>query len=341
MEKTFASDNFSGAHPKVLENIIKINNGHHGAYGTDEYTDLGKKIIIEKLGANKVYFMLNGTGTNITILDSLTNNYGAVICSNMAHILTHESGAASKIANITLLPVDTTDGKITIDGIKPYLYFKESYHFPKPQVISISQPTEMGAVYTVEELKELTSFAHEHGLKVHMDGARISNAAAFLNVSLKEMTYWSGIDALSFGMAKNGIMFGEAAVFFNESAPADFDYIRKQNLQLQSKMRFISGQYLTILKDDLWLENARIANENAEYLAEKLSEVDEVEIVQKPSGNIMYVKFPKEINKELQNFMYFYIENEESNMARLVTNFDTLKGDIDSFIEKTKKLIVK
>ncbi|MGB3367491.1 MAG: beta-eliminating lyase-related protein [Acidaminobacteraceae bacterium] len=341
MSRGFASDNYSGVHTKVLEKIAEFNVGHVGAYGTDKYTSKAKDMIKEFLGASDVYFVLNGTGANITCLDGLTSPYGAVICSKIAHIFTHESGAASKIARTQLLIVDTNDGKIKTNDILPYVAFRKDYHCPKPEVISISQPTEMGAVYSLDEIKELADFAHENGMKLHMDGARISNAAVSLGVSIKTMTSDMGVDALSFGMSKNGIMFGESIVFFDKANRDDFDYIVKQDLQLQSKMRFTALQYMSMIEDGLWKECASNANDTAQYMLSKLEEISEVEIVQKPDANIMFIKFPVHIIKELQEFMYFYVEDELQNYSRLVTSFDTTNGDVDLFIAKLKDLLKK
>lgn len=341
MNRCFASDNYSGVHTKVLEKITKFNVGHVGAYGTDEYTAKAKEMIKEFLGARSAYFVLNGTGANITCLDGLTSPYGAVVCSKIAHIFTHESGAASKVARTQLLIVDTDDGKIKKEDILQYVQFRSDYHCPKPEVISISQPTEMGAVYSLDEIKVLADFAHENGMKLHMDGARISNAAVSLGVSIKTMTKDMGVDALSFGMSKNGIMFGECIVFFDNLERDDFDYIVKQDLQLQSKMRFTALQYMAMLEDGLWKECATNANEKAQYMLKQLEQISEVEIVQKPDANIMFIKFPVEIIEELQDFMYFYVEDELNNYSRLVTSFDTSNEDVDLFIEKLKELLKK
>lgn len=341
MNRCFASDNYSGVHKKVLEKISDFNIGHVGAYGTDEYTEKAKEMIKKLLGASSVYFVLNGTGANITSLDGLTSPYGAVVCSKLAHIFTHESGAASKVARTQLLTVDTSDGKIKKEDILPYVQFRHDYHCPKPEVISIAQPTEMGAVYSLDEIKDLADFAHANGMKLHMDGARISNAAVSLGVSLKTMTKDMGVDALSFGMSKNGIMFGEAIVFFDSVNREDFDYIVKQDLQLQSKMRFTALQYMAMLENDLWKECASNANNMAKYMLEKLEKIGEVEIVQRPDANIMFVKFPVHIIKELQDYMYFYVEDELNNYSRLVTSFDTSAEDVDMFVNKLKELLEK
>lgn len=339
MSRCFASDNYSGVHAKVLEKITKFNIGHVGAYGTDEYTAQAKEMIIDFLGASSAYFVLNGTGANITCLDGLTSPYGAVVCSKTAHIFTHESGAASKVARTQLLIVDTDDGKIVKEDILQYIQFRSDYHCPKPEVISISQPTEMGAVYSLDEIKTLADFAHENGMKLHMDGARVSNAAVSLGVSLKAMTKDVGVDALSFGMSKNGIMFGECIVFFDNVVREDFDYIVKQDLQLQSKMRFTALQYMAMIEDGLWETCASNANEKAKYMISKLYDIDEVEIVQRPDANIMFVKFPVEIIEQLQEYMYFYVEDELNNCSRLVTSFDTSNEDVDLFIAKLKELL--
>lgn len=337
MNKSFASDNFSGVHGKVLMDLNINNQGHVSGYGTDDLTLEVEKLIINTLGATSCFLMLNGTGTNITLLDYLTDNHGAVICSEHAHILTHESGAASKVGNFTLLPVASEDGKITIEGMEKYMSYREDYHCPCPQVISITQPTEMGAVYSLEELEAITTYAHDHGLKVHMDGARISNSAVALGVSLKEMTGDIGIDALSFGMCKNGMMFGEAAVFFNQLDSKHFNYTRKQNLQLQSKMRYIASQYKSMLTGELWKECATIANEVAVYLEEELEKCPGVSILHEAQANILFVRFPKEKIQKLQDFMYFYLNGDDDTVGRLVTSFDSTVEEVDAFVALIKE----
>lgn len=332
--KSFASDNFSGVHPNVMAGMTHVNQGHTPGYGTDKFTEEAVNLINATLGATDTFLMLNGTGTNITILDYLTDSHGAVICSSEAHIFTHESGAASKVGNVTLIPLPSEDGKITVDGIAEYVSYRDDYHCPRPQVISITQPTEMGAVYTIDELKEITTYAHEMGMKVHMDGARIGNAAVSLGFNLKSITGDVGIDALSFGMCKNGMMFGEAAVFFNNINTDSFNYTRKQNLQLQSKMRYIASQYISMLTGDLWKENATTANDVAKYFQERLEANDKAQVVHGAAANIMFVKFPENKVEELKEFMYFYTQGDT---ARLVTSFDSSKEEVDAFMNVLNK----
>lgn len=340
MKKNFASDNNSGVHEKVMEAVIRVNKGHSPAYGNDEITTEAIKLIKEKLGAKAAFFTLNGTGTNISVIDSLISKYGAILCTDLCHVFVHESGAAAKIAGSQLLTVPSENGKLNVELLDKYLQNKKDFHFPHPEIITISQTTEMGSVYTPNEIREIVNYAHKNGYKVHMDGARISNACAKLNLSLKEMSADLGIDALSLGMCKNGLMFGECAVFFDDEHE-DFKHYLKSNLQLQAKGRYIAAQYLAILEDDLWKKNASNANKMCEYMYEKLKIFDKVKPVAKPDSNMLYVEFPPEIIKDLQAFMDFYLENEFKNYSRLVCSFDTTKEDVDNFIEKIGELLGK
>ncbi len=338
IRKNFVSDNVSGVHPKVMEALIKCNEGHMTPYGGDELSLEAAELIKKELGAKAVYFTLNGTGTNICILDALTAKYGAIMCTDLCHVFIHEAGAAAKTGQMQILTVSTDDGKLNPKSLDKYLQYKSMFHFPQPQVITISQTTEMGTVYTVQEIKDLVAYAKEHGYKVHMDGSRISNACASLGISLKEMTCDLGIDALSFGMSKNGMMFGECAVFFDDEHP-NFMNLMKANLQVQSKSRYVGAQYLAMMKDNLWLENATKANEMAKYLCEGLEKIDGINIVASRDSNMVFVEFPKEIIKPLQDCMLFFIEYEDKNYSRLVCNFDTTKEDIDKFVAKARELM--
>ncbi len=340
MSKNFASDNNSGVHPRVMDALVRCNTGHAPAYGADDLTIEARKLIKETLDAKGVYFTLNGTGTNICILDALTSKYGAVLCTDLCHVFVHEAGAASKTGQFQLLTVPTEDGKLNPELLDKYLQFRDEFHFPHPEVITIAQTTEMGTVYTVEEIKAIVAYAKKNDFKVHLDGARMANACAKLGVSLKEMSKDLGIDALSFGMCKNGLMFGECAVFFDDEHD-DFIHLMKANLQLNSKSRYVAAQYLEILKDDLWLENAKNANDMTVYLYEKLQGIEGVKTVAKPDSNMVFVQFPPAIISDLQNFMDFYLENAHKNYSRLVCNFDTTKEDVDAFIKKLKELSAK
>ncbi len=338
MAKNFASDNNSGVHPNVMNAIIKCNEGHIAAYGSDSYSLEAIELIKKTFDAKGAFFTLNGTGTNICILDALTSKFGAVMCTDLSHVFIHEAGAASKTGQFQLLTVPTEDGKLKPELLDKFLQFRDEFHFPHPEVITIAQTTEMGTVYTIEELKSIVAYAKKQGFKVHMDGSRISNACAKLGIGLKEMTKDVGIDALSFGMCKNGLMFGECCVFFDD-AHDDFIHLVKANLQLQSKSRYVGAQYLEIMKNDLWLECGKNANDMAVYMYDKLSEIKEVTLVAEPDSNMVFVQFPPAIIEDLQAFMDFYLENRQKNYSRLVCSFDTTKEDVDAFVAKLKELL--
>lgn len=340
MNKNFASDNNSGVHPKVMDALVRVNEGHVAAYSADDISKSALDKIVRKLGAKSAYFLLNGTGTNITIVDALSSKYGAILCTDLSHIFVHESGASAKVSRNQLLTVPSEDGKLNPELLDKYLQYVGDFHMPHPEVISIAQTTEMGAVYSPDEIKNIVSYAHSNGFKVHLDGARLSNACARLGVGLKEMTGDLGIDALSFGMCKNGLMFGECAVFFDEEH-LDFPHYIKSNLQLQSKTRYIAAQYLEILENDLWLSNAKSANDVCDYFYEKLMQFEEVKVTQKPDSNMIFVQFPREIIADLQAFMSFNLDNELLNYSRLVCSFDSTREDVDAFIDKLGELLAR
>ncbi len=338
MKKTFASDNYSGVHPKILEKIIEVNTGHVAAYGYDEITreaiDEFKKYFGNDI---EVYFVINGTGANVLSLEGMKRKVSAVICPESAHILQDETGAPSKITGMQLLSVPSTDGKLDLKLAKKWLSFKDTFHKPNADIISISQATESGTIYSLEEIKEISEFAKANDMYLHMDGARLANAAVSLGCSFKEMTGDLGVDVLSFGGTKNGLMYGEAIVFFNKSLAQDFKWIRKQNLQLLSKMRFLSAQFIPYLKDNIWYECAKNANDIAKYLEQQLKNIG-VEITNEVLGNTVFATLPNEIIEPLQEFCHFYIWNVEKKEIRLVTSFDSNKEDVDTFICKLLEL---
>lgn len=339
MKNFFASDNYSGVHPEIMEGIISANIGHEYAYGVDEtYTKKAKDLIKGIFGDVEVFFVYNGTAANVLSLESSKGRATSVICPDTAHIFTDETGAPSKITGMQLIPVKGKDGKIDLDDAKKYLSFKGSMHKPSPDTLSISQTTELGTIYSLEEIKKIGEFAKENNMIFHMDGARISNAAVSLGCTLKEMTGDLGVDILSFGGTKNGLMFGEAIIFFNKELAKDFQRVRKQNMQLHSKMRFISAQYIKYIENNLWYRNAKNANDMARYFKERLNEI-EVEVTNEVKGNTIFVKMPRKIIEEMQEFCYFYIWDDNSGEVRFVTSFDTKKDDIDRFIEKMKTLL--
>ncbi|RNF38224.1 threonine aldolase family protein [Planococcus salinus] len=338
-KKMLASDNNSGIHPAILEAIAEANSGHAPAYGDDSWTAAATAKFKEQFGEKTaVFFTFNGTGANVTGLKSMVRSHQAIICTEGAHIHMDEGGAAEGIIGGKLLTVPSSDGKLTINRIAQQLHHIGSQHRSQPRAISISQCTEMGTVYTLDEIKELCDFAHSNGLYVHMDGARISNAAAFLGCSLKEMTVDAGIDMLSFGGTKNGLMVGEAVVCFREELAADLKYIRKQSMQLGSKMRFIAVQFERLLTDDLWLENASHANRMAQLLAEGMKKISGITITQPVQSNAVFAVLPQDQLEELQKLHAFAVWNKEHGEIRLITSFDTTATDIELFLADVAKI---
>lgn len=340
MKKSFASDNYSGVHPKILEKIIEVNCGHVSAYGADEITQEAINSFKEIFGDVEVFFVFNGTGANVLALEGMKNKVSAVITPESSHIVQDETGAPSKITGMQLLTVPSTDGKLDLELAQKWLTFKNNFHKPKADIISISQTTEYGTVYTTDEIKSISNFAKKNNMFLHMDGARISNAAVALGCSFKEISGDLGVDVLSFGGTKNGLMFGEALIFFNKELAKDFAWIRKQNLQLYSKMRFLSAQFIPYIQDNIWYECAKNANEIAQYLKLELEKI-QIPVTKEVLANAVFAILPEEIIPELQSHFYFYIWDENIYEVRLVTSFDSTKEDVDSLIEKIKELLGK
>jgi threonine aldolase len=336
----FASDNNAGIHPLLLESIANANKGHVVAYGDDIYTTEAVNALKKHFGDGiEAFFVLTGTGANVLSLTSLTRSFNAVICAETAHINTDECGAPEKFTNCKLITVPTPDGKLTPALVRPKLVGFGFEHHVQCKVISISQPTEMGTVYTPGEIKDLSALAGEFGMFIHMDGARLANAAVSLDLPFADFTSKAGVDVLSFGGTKNGMMSGESVVFFNRELAANFRYNRKQSMQLVSKMRFIGAQFSTYLNTGLWKENAAHANKMASLLAEKVSSIPRVKITQKVEANAVFAIIPKEITERLQKKYFFYIWDEHTNEVRWMTSFDTTVEDIEGFATYLRQLL--
>ena len=339
-KKGFASDNNSGVHPEIMMAISEANKGHTVAYGDDPYTREAIKKFREEFGPDiSVYFVFLGTAANVLGLGALARPYYSVVCPETAHINEDECGAPERFNGFKLIPVPTENGKLTVDGIQQHLHGINFEHHSQPRLISISQVTELGTIYTPEELKTLCDFAHAHDMYVHMDGARIANAAAALGTSFKEITKDVGVDVLSFGGTKNGMMYGEAIVFFTDIMGDDFKYMRKQGMQLASKMRFISAQFLSYFSDNLWYNTATHANKMARLLAEKASKIEGVTITQTVKANGVFAQIPREIIESLQEEFFFYIWDEEQSVVRWMTSFDTTEHEIEEFVELIRQKI--
>jgi threonine aldolase len=338
--RSFASDNNAGVHPRVMQAIAAANDGHVIAYGDDPYTAQAIETFQEHLGKDtEVFFVFGGTGANVLGLKAVTQSHHAIICAETAHINVDECGAPEKFTGCKLLPVATADGKIRVEQIKPLLHGVGFEHHVQPRVISISQASEMGTVYTQREMKALAAFAHDHDMLLHVDGARIANAAASLKVKLRAITKDAGVDVLSFGGAKNGMMYGEAVVFFDKALAKDFKYTRKQGTHLPSKMRYISAQFAALLTGDLWRQNAQHANDMAQVLARELGKIPQIRITQKVEANGVFAVIPKKYIVKLQKKYFFYVWNEQTSEVRLMTSFDTTEEDIKDFITLVRSTI--
>ncbi len=336
--KSFASDNNAPVHNEILKALSEANNGDTIAYGDDIYTYEAERKFNQLFNSDvKSFFVFNGTGANVAAISHLTNPYHAIICAETAHLNHDECGAPEKFSGCKLLTVKSPDGKIHADQLEKFMSSKGFEHHSQAKVISISQPTELGTLYKPDEILKLAHFANSNDLFLHVDGARISNAVASLNISLAEMITYTGVDVISFGGTKNGMMYGEAVVFLNESLAADFKYVRKQSMQLASKMRYISAQFNTFFANDLWLKNARHANYMALYLAEKIKDIPEVLITQEVETNAIFAVVPKEIIEPLQNEYFFYVWDAERSEVRWMTHYNTTKEDIDDFVKTLKK----
>ena len=331
-KRGFASDNNSGVHPAVLDAMNRVNKGHVVAYGDDPYTTSATEKIRTELGFGAgVYFVFTGTAANVLGLKASTENWNSIICTDTAHIHCDECGAPEFFTGCKLLTVSPPDGKLTVDLIKRHMHGFDFEHNAKPKVVSVTQATEMGTVYTPDELREICDYAHGLGLLVHMDGARICNAAVSLGLPLAEITAGTGIDVLSFGGTKNGLMYGEAIVFFNPELERNFKYVRKQGMQLASKMRYIAAQFDAMLTDGLWHKNASHANNMARLLAEEVTGIPGIEITQEVQINGVFAIVPPEIVPELQKEYFFYIWNPETSEVRWMTSWDTTEEDIRGF----------
>ena len=339
-KRSFASDNNAGIHPEVIEAIKAANDGHVIAYGDDHITARATKLFQQHFGRDiAVYFVFGGTGANVLGLKSITKPHHAIICAETAHVNVDECGAPEKFTGCKLIAMPTPDGKLQVEQLKPLLHVFGNEHHVQPRVISVSQATEMGTVYTKKELKTLARFAHDNGMLLHVDGARISNAAVSLNASLKEITADAGVDVLSFGGTKNGMMYGEAVIFFDKKRADDFKYTRKQGMHLPSKMRYISAQFEALLSGDLWKRSATHANRMAQMLAGELAKIPQIKITQPVESNGVFAIVPAKYIPLLQKKYFFYVWNEEISEVRLMASFDTTEDDIHDFIAVVRKTV--
>jgi threonine aldolase len=332
-KRGFASDNNAGVHPSIFRELLASNEGHALGYGSDIFTDKARELFKKHFGNDtEVFFVFTGTAANVLGLSAVTRSYNSVIAASTAHLEQDECGAPEKFMGCKVLTVDSPDGKISNKLIETHLHGFDFEHHSQPRVISVTQSTEMGTVYNISEIREIADFVHSKGLLLHMDGARIANAAVSLGLPFRDFTTDAGVDILSFGGTKNGMMFGEAICFLRPGLSTDFKYIRKQGMQLASKMRYISAQYIAYFRDDLWKVCADHSNRMARLLADGLRQFSEVKITQKVESNGIFLILPGELAGKLQSNYFFYPWNEKTSEYRLMTSWDTREEDIEGFI---------
>ncbi|MEJ3405777.1 low specificity L-threonine aldolase [Rathayibacter sp. YIM 133350] len=335
----FASDNYSGVHSEIIEALAAANGGHQISYGEDAYTARLQQVFAEHFGDGVHAFpVFNGTGANVTALQSMLPRWGGVVTASTAHINTDENGAPERIGGIKLLTVDTPDGKLTPELIATQAWGWGDEHRAQPLAVSITQSTELGTLYTPDEIGAIAEFAHGNGMKLHVDGARLSNAAAALGVDFRAFTSDVGVDVVSFGGTKNGLMFGEAIVVLQPTAAEGLLYLRKMNMQLASKMRFISAQLIALLEGDLWLRNARNANAMAARLRSSIESgladgsIHGVSFSHPTQANGVFAVLPDGVADRLREQFRFYDWDAAKNEVRWMCGFDTTEADIDTFV---------
>lgn len=335
----FASDNYSGIHPEVLAAIADANDGHQVAYGEDAYTVRLQEVMATHFGEGVQAFpVFNGTGANVVGLQSMLPRWGAVIAASTAHIHVDEGGAPERMGGIKLLTVPTEDGKLTPELVDREAWGWGDEHRAQPLVVSITQSTELGTLYSIEEIRALADHAHARGMRLHLDGARLSNAAAALDVPLRSFTRDAGVDLLSFGGTKNGAMLGEAIVVLEPAASDGLIFSRKYSMQLASKMRFVSAQLIALLEGDLWLRNARHSNAMAQRLRSGVEAgiadgtIGGVGFTQQTQSNAVFATLPDGVADRLRESFRFYDWDATKNEVRWMCSFDTTEDDVDAFI---------
>jgi threonine aldolase len=330
--RSFASDNNAGVHPEIIRAISEVNRGHAAGYGDDPVTAAAVANFRRHFGDDcEVFFVFNGTAANCLSLKALTDPFHAIICSEAAHIYNDECGAPERFTGCKLIPLATREGKLTVESIRGAFHGIGDQHHVQPHVVSITQATEVGTVYKAEEVRKLAAYIHQNGMLLHMDGARIANAAASQGRTLRESTRDLGVDVLSFGGTKNGALGAEAVVFFQRELAQDFLYSRKQGMQLASKMRFISAQLDALLSNDLWQKNARHSNRMAKLLERELRKISQVKIVYPVEANGVFAKIPRSAIRRIQKRYFFYVWNEEQSIVRWMCSFDTTEQDVTEF----------
>jgi threonine aldolase len=340
-KRGFGSDNHAPIHPDILKSIESANKGHAPSYGTDTWTELACVEFKKHFGPDiDVHFVFNGTAANVLSLRTAQARFETTLCSDVSHIHHDECGAPEFFAGKTI-PVKSENGKISIAELDKFIIRKGDQHFSQPRVVTITQPTELGTCYTIQEIRDLCQWAQKNQLYVHVDGARLTNAVVYLNTDYKTMLTETGVDILSFGGTKNGLMFGEAVIIFNSKLKKDFKYIKKQSAQLPSKTRFIACQFTAYFKNDLCFTMAKNSLDRARELYLGLKTIPGLEIDWAPESNAVFPKIPKIHIKTLRDHSFFYVWDESSFVCRLMTSWDTTPADVENFIEIVRSTLTK
>ncbi len=339
MKRGFGSDNHAPVHPQILQFLTTANDGHQPSYGTDTWTlQAAEKFRLHFGQQAEIFFVFNGTACNVTALRTLVRPYQAILCSDVSHLQNDECGAPEFFLGSKLITVPTRNGKIQIEDLDKAFVRRGDQHHSQIQALSLTQPTELGTVYSTQEMHDLVAWAHSKKLYVHLDGARLSNAAFFLDKSFKEITTDLGIDIVSFGGTKNGLMMGEAVVILNPQLAKDFQYIRKQSGQLPSKSRYIAAQFLGYFQNDLWRSIAQHGCEMAQLLHEGVLSIPDVQVTQTPQSNAVFARIPQTWIKKLRQDYFFYVWDENNFECRWMISWDTQPEDIHGFVKKLKEL---
>ena len=336
--KGFGSDNHSGIHPELLKSLVACNVDHAASYGTDSFTELANQQFKKLFGdQTRIFFVFNGTAANVLALQSLIKRHESVLCTNISHLNMDECGAPEFFAG-KLIPLPHENGKLTLETLKNSMIRKGDQHFSQPKVVSLTQPTELGTCYSLAEIKAITDWAHSQNIFVHVDGARLSNAVQYLKTTFEEMTTNLGVDIVSFGGTKNGLMMGEAILVLNPKLADDMKYIRKQAAQLPSKTRFIAAQFSRYLSDNLYGQIADHACSLAEKLYQELKLIPQIKITQPRQSNAVFVILPQPWIKPLREHHSFYVWDEKTFECRLMTTWDTTTAEVDDLVQRIKEL---
>lgn len=337
----FASDNYAGICPEAWQALERANAGHAPAYGEDAWTDKASNLLRELFEIDcEVFFAFNGTASNSMVLASMCQSYHSIICHELAHVETDECGGPEFFSHGTkVLLTKGEEGKVDLDGVREIVKRRTDIHYPKPKVLSVTQATELGTLYSVDDLAAVSETTRQLGLHVHMDGARFANAVASLGVAPKELTWKVGVDALCFGGTKNGMPVGDAVVFFNKELAEEFAYRCKQAGQLASKMRFLSAPWVGMLEDGAWLRRAGQANACAARLGAALSAIDGIELLAPVQANGVFAELPAGVRDGLWKKGWRFYTFIGAGGARFMCSWDTTEGDVDALMSDVKALL--